>query len=150
MKPLVIGRIEKFKLPRKCRDDWEGEPGEVDSISASLDEWSFPALVKLAATAGFTPRICQLYASVNFLPVNSSIKWHTDLGSGINVACLAFSNDYLGALPELITRYGALELRRGDVFSFDADKGHAWVSNEFCVLASITASKQRRRTNQAK
>ena len=144
MKPLVIGRIEKFKLPKKCRDGWEGEPGEVDSISASLNEWSFPALVRLAAAAGFVPRDCQIYAPVNFLSVNSSVKWHTDPGSGINVACLALSDDYLGSLPELITRHGALELRCGDVFVFDADKGHAWVSNEFCVLANIATRKQRR------
>ena len=149
MKPAVIGKIPKFKLPKNCRANWENivEPGEVDSISASIDEWSFPALVKLAAAAGYVPHDAQMYASVNFLPVNGSIKWHTDIGSGINVACLAVSEDYLGGLPELITRHGAQELRHGDVFVFDADKGHAWIANDFCVLASITARKKRQRRN---
>jgi hypothetical protein len=150
MKPAIIGKIPKFKLHKSFKADWVNKvgPGEVDSITACIDEWSFPKLVKLAAAAGYVPHDAQIYASVNFLPVNGSIKWHTDTGSGINVACLAVLEDYsLGALPELITRHGAQELRQGDVFVFNADKGHAWISNDFSVLASITVRKQRQRRN---
>jgi hypothetical protein len=146
MKPLVIGNIKNFKLPNGASRNWKKnvELGEVESVYACLREWSFPELVQIAAVAGYIPWDVQMYASCNFLAVNGSVKWHTDTGSGINVACLVISKNYLGALPELITRWGALELRSGDVFVFNTDKGHAWISEDFCALASITAKKTRK------
>jgi hypothetical protein len=146
MIPLVIGSIKDFKLPKGARRNWENdvEPGEVESVSACLREWSFPKLIEIAAAAGYEPWDAQMYASCNFLTINGSVKWHTDIGSGINVSCLVVSEDYLGALPELITRWGALELRAGDVFVFNSNKGHAWVSQDFCALASITVRKTRK------
>jgi hypothetical protein len=144
MKPEVIGTIEDFQCPQI---DWESmvEPGEVESRTSTPDEWSFPQLVNVAVTAGYAP--CHAwggYASVSFLSVNGSVKWHTDPGSGINVACLVSHETNLYAKPELITRHGAMEISTGEVFVFDSNKGHAWISQEVCVLASITVRRRRK------
>jgi DNA modification methylase len=69
MIPLVIGSIKDFKLPKGARRNWENdvEPGEVESVSACLREWSFPKLIEIAAAAGYEPWDAQMYASCNFL-----------------------------------------------------------------------------------
>jgi len=142
MKPRLIGRIENFQHPQRI---WEGmvEVGLVESYTASLEEWDFPALARLANAAGYLPCKADLYASVNFLPCNGSIKWHTDPGSGVNVACLVNHDSSIYPLPELITKYGALEVNPGDVFVFNTNQGHAWLSHDLCVLASITVKRKR-------
>jgi hypothetical protein len=142
MKPRLIGRIENFQHPQR---NWEEmvEVGQVESYPASLDEWDFPALARLANAAGYVPCQTGIYASVNFLPCNGSIKWHTDPGSGVNVACLVGNGGSIYSLPELITKHGALEVSPGDVFVFNTNQGHAWLSHDVCVLASITVKRKR-------
>jgi hypothetical protein len=142
MKPRLIGRIENFQHPQR---NWEEmvEVGQVESYTASLEEWDFPALARLANAAGYVPCQADSYASVNFLPCNGSIKWHTDPGLGVNVACLVNNDSSIYPLPELITKYGALEVSPGDVFVFNTNQGHAWLSHNVCVLASITVKRKR-------
>ena len=137
MKPRLIGRIDNFQHPKR---NWEEmvEVGEVELCTSSLEEWDFPDLVALANAAGYIPCQIGMYASVNFLPVNGSVKWHTDAGIGLNVACLVSNDSSIHPLPELITNHGALEVSPGDVFVFNSDQGHAWLSHDVCVLASIT------------
>ena len=119
------------------------EVGEVDSCRASLEEWDFPALVALANAAGYTPCQTEWFALASFLPVNGSVKWHTDAGCGVNVACLLSNDSSFYPLPELITKHGALEVTPGDVFVFNTSQGHAWLSHDVCVLASITVKRKR-------
>jgi len=142
MKPRLIGRIENFQHPQR---NWEemAEVGQVESFTASLNEWDFPALVGLANAAGYTPCLAKHFAPVNFLPVNGSVKWHTDSGCGVNVACLVDNSRSIYSLPELITKHGALEVSPGDVFVFNTNQGHAWLSRDVCVLASITVKRKR-------
>jgi hypothetical protein len=142
MKPRLIGRIDNFQHPQR---NWEEmvEVGQVESYITSLDEWDFPALARLANAAGYVPCQTGRYASVTFLPCNGSIKWHTDPGSGVNVACLVGNGGSIYPLPELITKHGALEVSLGDVFVFNTNLGHAWLSHDLCVLASITVKRRR-------
>jgi len=77
-----------------------------------------------------------------YLAANGSIKTHTDKSSGLNVACLIAAEKHWDK-PELLTRHGALEIGLGDVFVFNADLPHAWLSNDFCVLASIQVKRRR-------
>ena len=143
MKPTLIGRIDSFQHPQR---NWEEmvEVGEVETYRASLEEWDFPALVALANAAGYTPCQTERFASVSFLPVNGSVKWHTDPGCGVNVACLVSNNGSIYPSPELITKHGALEVSPGDVFVFNTSQGHAWLSHDVCVLASVTVKRKRR------
>ena len=142
MKPALIGRIDNFRHPKR---NWEEmvEVGEVESCRAFLEEWDFPALVALANAAGYTPCQTERFASPSFLPVNGSVKWHTDAGCGVNVACFVSNNSSIYLLPELITKHGALEVSPGDVFVFNTSQGHAWLSHDVCVLASITVKRKR-------
>ena len=48
-----------------------------------------------------------------------------------------------GDEPQLITRHGPLNVKEGDLFIFNADQGHAWVSNGACVMVMATIAKQR-------
>lgn len=143
MQPTLIGRIDNFQHPQR---KWEEmvEVGQVESYIASLEEWDFPALVALANAAGYTPCQTGRFASVSFLPVNGSVKWHTDSGCGANVACLVSNFSSIYPLPELITKHGALEVTPGDVFVFNTNLGHAWLSHDVCLLASITVKRKRR------
>ncbi len=142
MKPRLIGRIENLQHPQR---NWEEmvEVGQVESYLASLDEWDFPALARLANAAGYVPCQTVIYASASFILCNGSIKWHTDPGCGVNVAYLVGNGGSIYPLPELITKHGALEVSPGDVFVFNTDQGHAWLSHDVFVLASITVKRKR-------
>ena len=142
MKPTLIGRIDSFQHPKR---NWEEmvEVGQVESYLASLEEWDFPALTALANAAGYLPCKADRYALASFLPVNGSVKWHTDAGCGANVACLVSNDSSIYPLPELITKHGGLEVSPGDVFVFNTSQGHAWLSHDICVLASITVKRKR-------
>jgi hypothetical protein len=142
MKPRLIGKIDNFQYPQRNWDEMV-EVGQVELYRASLEEWDFPALVTLANAAGYVPCQAGMYSSVSFLPVNGSIKWHTDSGLGINVACLVGNDSSIYPLPELITKHGALEVSLGDVFVFNTNLGHAWLSHDLCVLASIAVERKR-------
>jgi hypothetical protein len=142
MKPRLIGKIDSFQHPQ-CNWEEITEVGQVESCRASLEKWDFPALVTLANAAGYVPCQAGRYSSVCFLSVNGSIKWHTDSGLGVNVACLFGNDSSIYPLPELITKHGALEVSLGDVFVFNANLGHSWLSHNVCVLASIAVKRKR-------
>ena len=143
MKPTLIGRIDNFKHPQ-CNWEEMVEVGQVESYTASLGQGDFPALAALANAAGYAPCKRVLYASINYVIANGSIKWHTDTGCGTNVACLVSNDNSIYPLPELITKHGRLEVTPGDVFVFNTNHGHAWISHDVCVLASITVKRKRK------
>lgn len=86
------------------------------------------------------------------LPLHGSIIWHRDPGTewvlnwlvnisyidgyitDINTPCLLAQGDT--ELTQL------LSLKVGDVFAFNASKGHAWISNESTLLVQLPIKKR--------
>jgi|LakMenEpi03Aug12_release.lakeMendotaPanAssembly.Ray.scaffolds.fasta_scaffold117170_3 hypothetical protein len=113
-------------------------------------------LKKRAALSGFKPRKSALYGSGSIIPIVGSIGLHNDPGLG-NVLCWLLYSDFPSHIcqhkgmtsngsyqrpkPELITSHGSLTVSQGEFFVFNANNGHAWVSNTRCVLAQIPVSK---------
>jgi hypothetical protein len=117
---------------------------EVDSLTGDPADPAFVKLISLTETCGFTYQPNRhLYQSLGWLFCQGSIPWHTDLGLSYIVAWVA----RLGSEhSELITRHGDLPVKEGDVFAFNADHGHAWLTNneDPVVFAQITVGRRRK------
>lgn len=83
------------------------------------------------------------YPSCSLTYVTKCIGWHDDPGHGMCASVLLYQNKRKGRdnFCQLLTRHGGLSLTVGDVFVFDANKGHAWLSNVDCLLAMMTIKK---------
>jgi hypothetical protein len=119
--------------------------GEIDPIALESDHEVAQELEKLAFAYGLKPREPRRYTGRCLLPLALSTGWHVDEGLG-DVLCWMLANEALEGIddmnrPQLITRSAVLEIDRGDVFVFNANTGHAWVSNSSCLIAQVPVSK---------
>lgn len=143
MRPRIIATDLEIYCPTKLleNDHWQIDEGEVASRS-TMPQDLLP-LIHAAECAGYSLATRQsMFARAAYLATNGSIKTHTDETAGLNAACIIAAGRGFDC-PELITKHGSLELKAGDAFVFNADLPHAWLSNDFCVLASIQVKRRR-------
>jgi hypothetical protein len=161
MKAQLLGKLDIKAVPvqdRKAakkltiRDKkW---PGEVEPIGLSVKNPYIQALLDFGAEHGFKYKECHLYTGACLLPLDGSVLWHDDSGIG-HILCwvievekfgssFAFSRDTPALLSTHKQKVHQLDrLKVGDVFVFNGDYGHAWLSNESCVLVQVTVSAPR-------
>jgi hypothetical protein len=117
-------------------------PGHALNIAPARDgEWMFPALIKLAEQNGYQYKSTGVMEVPHFLPINGSVNCHTDPDYGITVACLVHDEGSFYANSELVCKYGAMTLGKGDVFVFDACEWHGWISHGFWYRPRKAASQ---------
>jgi hypothetical protein len=85
------------------------------------------------------------YTGSSYLPIRGSVPWHNDSGIGLLLNWLVMSANLEGYKDcmyhndcHLLTRHGQLEIKVGDIFVFNGNIGHAWISNSQCMLVQST------------
>jgi hypothetical protein len=85
-------------------------------------------------------------SNVMFTTLKGSSSWHTDEGLGLLLNWMVYYDRHSFQIasglrfPTLITEdcsLNAVEIGLGDVFVFNANRGHAWVSNWDCAFLQI-------------
>lgn len=163
MKPKIFGSVHldnDVVVGHMIKELQRTDTGSLDNVISLKGVYDVigETLKKRAALWGFKPRKSATYGSGSILPIVGSIGWHTDHGLG-SVMCWLLYSDFPSHLcqhkglssdgrsylhsgkPELITSHGTLQISQGQFFVFNANSGHAWVSNTRCVLAQIPVSK---------
>ena len=96
---------------------------------------------------GFQPRKAgSSYSSHEFAVITGSVSTHIDKGYGLVAGALLYATKSKRRDPdsiELVTAHGGLPLCIDDVFVFDANKWHGWISNVTCLIALMTIKKVR-------
>ena len=146
MKPVILGNCP-YEDPEGL--DWlrlmahqEETNGLQDTYNLNTSPNRIGATLKeLAHSWGHKPRVSRIDGEGSFVPINRSVGWHTDPGLGTLLSWLVWATSTESPTPQLITSHGGLFIRKGDIFIFNANKGHAWFSNTRCVLAQIPVSK---------
>lgn len=162
MKPKIFGAVyrdDDVVVGHMIKELQRTDTGSLDNtipLKGVYDDIG-ETLKKRAALWGFKPRKSALYGPGSIIPIVGSIGWHTDPGLG-SVMCWLLYSDFPSHIcqhngmtsnssylrpgkPGLITSHGSLEISQGAIFVFNANNGHAWVSNTRCVLAQIPVSK---------
>jgi hypothetical protein len=162
MRPVLLGSIHldnDVVVRHMIKELQQTDTGSLDNVVPlkGVYDGIGEMLKKRAALSGFKPRRSKLYGSGSILPIVGSIGLHTDPGLG-NLLCWLLYSDVPSHIcqhkgmtsngshlrpgkPELITSHGSLTVSQGEFFVFNANNGHAWVSNTRCVLAQIPVSK---------
>ena len=133
MYPPIEAALRKLKMI--C-------PGEIGSF-AIADCWDSALFFEHLGGCGYRRRRCESYDSLSLTFIDGACCWHTDPGFGLVACWLIYNENSSGDEPQLITRHGPLNVKEGDLFIFNADQGHAWVSNGACVMVMATIAKQR-------
>lgn len=135
--------------------------GEVEPIGLSVKNPYIQTLLDFGAEHGFKYKECHLYVGACLLPLDGSVLWHDDSGIG-HILCWVIEVQKLGSslglsrdTPALLSTHKQKVhqldgLKVGDVFVFNGDYGHAWLSNESCVLVQVTVSAPRARLQNSK
>lgn len=128
-----------------------------DSMQITLDE--------IVKNHSLKPCSRHFYSSRSYLALRGSVGVHEDPGFGLVVnwfiaqRSLPFlgNENYFGKevwagddwcfddRVQLISDGESLSLLPGDIFAFDANKPHAWISNYDCLLIQSTVGKQRKK-----
>lgn len=153
MKPTIIDNLGSFDVPESLRDInyWQGCLNEPQVAAVPDDDKryaGFDLMVKTLHQYGYNQRRTSFCYNKHLLGVQESVGVHTDEDFGLTAACvvhLQSKNFYLD--PQLVTKHGGLSVRLYDLFIFDSDKWHAWISHDFCLLACVSVSRRRSRRN---
>lgn len=119
--------------------------GEIDSLVIGPDLWDPTEFGGYLAHHGYRTRYCEKYSPLTLTWVNGSAKWHTDPGFGLVACWLLFDSDPGFYDAQLISSHGPLDMRTGDICVFDANQGHAWLSNGVSVMLMATVARIRQR-----
>lgn len=141
MKPIMLSSPQ-IKAPSV---DWaiskaiDNGKGLVDS--QFINGWDSAPFYWWLRQCGYRPRNCDKYNDLTLAFVNGSAGWHDDPGLGLVACWLVHSGNDPADNAQLITRYGGLDIWQGDLCVFNANKGHAWLSNDVCVMVMATIAK---------
>jgi hypothetical protein len=143
MKPFhlatgAIKNIPKPELVDSIRRARANDPGEIDNNPISAIGWDADPFLDHLRNCGWRFRECKKYTSLSLTFVNGSCRWHDDPGFGVVACWLVYSENPFSDDAQLVTRHGPLDMREGDLCVFDADQGHAWLSNAVCVMVMVT------------
>jgi hypothetical protein len=165
MKPQILGWLSPSKgFTKESKDSidrllntrsrWLGD---VDPIGVARDHEYMKKLLEFGAGFSLKYKSQSLYTGPCFLPLHGSVGWHHDEGIGhllnwiISIENLSGtdlnSSDYPCLLAQSGGKVWQIEgLREGDIFIFNGNLGHAWFSNNSCLLVQTTVSVGRTRS----
>lgn len=160
MKPQVLDNIQiDFQWPKiasavmeeldscesRIRRGGGAYLGEVDPQAVRNDDPLIAKLLDVGREHGLVFRQQGWYMCSSYLPIRGSVPWHDDSGIGLLLNWLVKSKDLVGYKDclshndcHLLTRHGQLEITVGDIFVFNGNIGHAWVSNSQCMLVQTS------------
>jgi len=143
MKPKIIGDFTDFadQKPQAPAVRLTLSAGEVEAMICEADEWDFPLLISAVRAAGYEPVRRRHYSPYDFTIVQDSVSWHVDHDCYLSMIMLVEKDDPWTP-AQLITKHGPLDLRIGDIAVFNASLGHAWISNGYCALATMTVKRR--------
>jgi hypothetical protein len=153
MKPVIITRQtpnNRKQIAEYIKHLKASALGEVEPKAVGIENEFIKELLRLGLThANLKHKPCRSYNSSSILLLNGSVGMHDDNGMGLLLNWVLKVNNLSRSKwsshgPELITKQECLEIREGDVFVFDANKDHAWLSNNMCLLAQVTVKKTRK------
>lgn len=138
MKPKMLAppQIQRPLIQTAIELAADNLDGEIDSHEIS--GWDDAPFYQHLHDCGYKRRNCKFYTSLSLTYVNGACRWHDDPGFGVVACWLLHSDNDFSNDAQLITRYGPLDMRVGDLCVFDADQGHAWLSNGICVMVMAT------------
>lgn len=141
MKPVHLPKhsIQAPSVNRAIQIALDNSAGEINS--RRIEGWDPAPFFDHLRACGWRPRQCQKYESLSLTFLNGACRWHTDPGFGPVACWLVHSDDDPGDWPQLITRHGPVDMRVGSLCIFDADQGHAWLSNAVCVMVMATVAR---------
>ena len=144
MKPFHLPgpSIPRPPVVEYVKKAYQNNEGEIDSDAISAS--SCVDILKHLEDCGYKQRECQKYSPLTLTYVNGSCRWHDDHGFGLVACWLLYSENFMGDDAQLITRHGPLDMREGDLCVFDANQGHAWISNGVCVMFMATVKRSQR------
>ena len=149
MKPETIAEGLSLNYPMELLDPRKvPEAGEIEEVEAGFEDEAIQAIIKKAENNGYKYANGRgRYFNYSYDIINGAICWHTDPGLGKVALALLNNghNDICGC--QLITKHGALNVNQGDVIVFNADEKHAWISNSWCIVATVTVSKSRSKSH---
>lgn len=164
MKPQILGQINPKLEVFDYNENLFGEIldrkfswlGDVDPIGVAPTNEYLKKLMEFGREYGLEYRKQQWYTGPCFLPLRGSTGWHKDEGIGHLLCWILHQEHFHESMTPLepsalLCQSGGkviqLErLRVGDVFIFNGNHSHAWISNEVCVLAQITVAVKRGHT----
>lgn len=149
MKPEIIARDLSVNYPIELLDPRKvPELGEIEEVEAEIQDQAIQAIIKAAENNGYKYAGNRYhYSNYCYDIINGAVGWHRDPGLGkVALALLNNGHNDRGDC-QLITKHGALRVYQGDVFVFNADADHAWISNSWCIIATVTVSKSRRKSD---
>jgi len=153
MKPVIITRQtpnNRKQIAEYIKHLKSSELGEVEPETVEIENEFIKELLRLGLThANLKHNPYTLYSSPSILLLNGSVGMHNDNGMGLLLNWVLKVNNLSRSQwssngPELITKQECLKISEGDVFVFDANKDHAWLSNNMCLLAHVTVEKTRK------
>jgi hypothetical protein len=105
----------------------------------------------VAEENGFFPKEIRFYGSRDIIAVRGSVDYHTDDGLGLCLSLLAWADPLVddgvafGSAAFLAGPTKSVSVDVGDIFVFDGNRHHAWISNCNCILAQLTVGKRRKK-----
>lgn len=146
MKPLLLHCPDLNYPPHteEIRAAHKSSPGDIESSDLDSDSWDSKPFFDYLRKHGYRSRDCQRYGSLSLTYVNGSCRWHDDPGFGLVACWLIYSENLWGNDAQLVTRHGPVDIREGRLCIFDANQGHAWLSNGVCVMVMATIAPVRR------
>jgi hypothetical protein len=149
--PSIVGRLDpvnagfrKADYRRLLKDIY---PGDVDPLTLEVNHKAYQKLLAYAELNGFKRREVSLYNPQSLLPIVGSVGWHSDEHMGLVLSWILYEEPLIpqkdSYTMQLITRRKALDLVPGQVFLFNANADHTWISNYKCIMAQLTVSYDR-------
>ena len=141
MRPILLPSpaIKPPPLQKAITRALNNSAGEIDS--RKILGWDATPLFDHLRDHGWRTRKCRRYEQLSLTFVNGACRWHDDPGFGLVACWLVHSANDPGDWPQLVTRQGPLNMRDGELCVFDADCGHAWLSNAVCVMVMATVAR---------
>jgi len=124
--------------------------GDIEPRSLKLTDDLVKPLVDFSSGKGLEYKKVIRYATPCLLPLSGSILCHEDDGMGAVLSWMIDirpintvqgrdpSGDYVELFVSGMDRL--LRIKSGDVFIFDSNVHHAWISNMNCMLVQLTVS----------
>lgn len=157
MKPVIVANHSEFtpelhSILSECSKSCVTAMGEVLPMFYLEDNSELlQGLHRFADSCGLQPLGCKSRSWQPNLVIacGGSIATHQDNGLGALLSWLVYAEPMIDPPPvdsclELITAGGDLYLRSGDVFVFNANHRHAWLSNAACLFAQVQVRKTKR------
>jgi hypothetical protein len=161
MKPKKLGWLDPAIIPSQDRKTAKIVSsssrryfGDVDPVGLPTSNPYMKELLKFGAKHGLKYRPSRYYTGPCLLPIHGSVLWHDDAGIGYILNWVVEVNKISRSITENLSTPSLLSvfkreiiqiesLRPGDIFIFNGNVGHAWQSNESCLLAQVTVSVPR-------